>query len=116
MEYAFTIIQWVATVVIIPSVAWVLHKQLSQAKEKSEVESVYKRMYESVNETLLQLHYENKGLQEKNRRLEISLSKAIMCKYYDDCPVVRELQKHEADKPLPGQLPRCANGQREPDG
>jgi hypothetical protein len=116
MDQIFDIIQWVATAVVVPAMAWLVHKQVRKAKGKSEIESVYKRMYESVSETLLQLHYENKGLQEKKRQLEISLSRAVMCKYYDDCPVVRELQKREADNQVLGNLAGCANRQRKPGG
>jgi hypothetical protein len=92
MGEIFDIVQWVFTAIIIPTVAWLFQRQLRQLRTKKEVHDTYEQMYEKVSESLLELQDENKKMFDAIQRLERAISRASVCRFYDNCPVVHELR------------------------
>lgn len=99
------IIQYIIPAGAIGSVlTWWLSRSLHNARSAKEIHDLYKVMYDNSQETNLKLHQDVRNLQIAFINLERAVSKAVLCKHYDDrCPVRNELQKSKGKfttKPL----------------
>lgn len=73
---------------------WLVNRSLFNARSAKEKHDLYKKMYEDSQETNFNLQNDVRNLQIAFINLERAVSKAVLCKYYDDrCPVRNELQK-----------------------
>lgn len=100
-ETLTNILQW-----LIPSgslgavVVWLTNKTLRNLRTAKEVHDTYKKMYEDLRITLVEIQTENKKLYRILSRFERAFSKACTCRYYPNCPVSAELLQHdETSKP-----------------
>lgn len=73
---------------------WLIRRDVHNARSAKEKHDLYKKMYEDSQETNFNLQKDVRNLQIAFINLERAVSKAVLCKYYDDrCPVRNELQK-----------------------
>lgn len=86
---------------------WLFNRELYKARAVRDREGVWKEMYESNNQTLLQQNDEIRQLRTSVSRVEKMLFLIGACRYYDTCPVKPELQKYKAKFATrqPGQPP-----------
>lgn len=95
MENIFEVIQWVLVGIITPVAGWLVSGRLRETRTRKEVHDTYEKMYNSVSNSLIKLQNENERLFDAVQNLERAIAKAQVCRLYDNCPVVIELQKHE---------------------
>lgn len=88
------VLQWIIPSGAIASViTWLVNRSLHNARSAKEKHDLYKIMYENAQETTLTLQQDVQKLNIAIIQLERAVSKATLCKYYDDrCPVRHELQ------------------------
>lgn len=78
-------------------IQWLFNRRLHTAKSKRDEESVWREMYESNNQAILNLNEENRKLREAFARMERMVYKTLACRFYDTCPIRFELQKYHQD-------------------
>lgn len=88
------VLQWlIPTNAITLFGTWLFNRHLHNARSAKEQQEIFKTMYENLYETVLTIQDDNKTLNSNQVRLERIISKAILCKFYDNhCPVRVELQ------------------------
>lgn len=86
---------------------WLFNRGLYKARAVRDREGVWKEMYESNNQTLLQQNDEIRQLRTSVSRVEKMLFRISACRYYDVCPVKPELQDYTTKFATrqPGQSP-----------
>lgn len=95
---------------------WLFNRELYRAKSVRDKEGVWKEMYESNNQTLLQQNDEIRQLRDCVSRVERMLFRISACRYYDACPVKPELQVYKTSFATrqPGQSPVTRKTHRHP--
>lgn len=72
---------------------WLINRSLYNARSVKEKQDIYKTLYENLHQTVLNIQNDNKKLNISLIQLERAVSKAVLCRYYDNhCPVRTELQ------------------------
>lgn len=103
------IIQWlIPSGAIVTFFTWIVRRDVHNARSAKEKHDLYKKMYEDSQETNFNLQNDVRKLQIAFINLERAVSKAVLCRYYDNhCPVRAELQSAKrkyATKPVDGQF------------
>ena len=95
-----TILQWLVPSGCLGGIAvWITNKTIRNTRTAKEVHDTYKKMYEDIQDTLINLQDENKALYKAVRALNRTLQKAINCRHYAQCPLRDELSKSEIRAP-----------------
>lgn len=96
MDLIVQILQWLVPVGSAGTVlGWIFYRDLRKAREAKEKNDIYKKMYDNISGTLIELQNENKRLYKAVRQLNQTIQKATSCPHYADCPMRDELQKSE---------------------
>jgi hypothetical protein len=96
METLTNILQW-----LIPSgslatvVVWLTSKTLRNLKKTEAVHDTYKKLYEDLKGTLIDLQDEINRLYKETNRLRQAVTKASTCIHYRDCPIKYELLREQ---------------------
>ena len=76
---------------------YITSKRKRDAIVNKEVHDTYKKMYEDVHGTLIEIQDENKKLYKAVTRLEKAIARASTCRYYDSCPINAELHEQKGN-------------------
>lgn len=95
MDWTYLLTSVLSSTGIVAFIQYLFNRRLYNAKSKRDEESVWREMYESNNQAILNLNEENRKLRTAFSRVERMVYKALACRYYDTCPIRSELQKHE---------------------
>lgn len=74
---------------------WLVNRGLYNVRSLREKEEIYKELYEDVGASLLTLQNDYGKLFKEFSAVKRAVMRSASCRYYDTCPVRRELQ----DKP-----------------
>ena len=97
MDWTYLLTSVLSSTGVVAFIQWLFNRRLYNAKSKRDEESVWREMYESNNEAILNLNEENRKLRTAFARVERMVYKALACRYFDACPIRNELQQHEID-------------------
>lgn len=100
MDWTYLITSVLSSTGVVAFIQWLFNRRLYNAKSKRDEESVWREMYESNSQAILNLNEENRKLRIAFSRLERMAYKALACRYYDHCPIRLELQKFHQDAAL----------------
>lgn len=95
MDWTYLITSVLSSTGVVALVQWLFNRRLYNAKAKRDEESVWREMYESNSEAILNLNEENRKLRLAFARVERMAYKALACRYYDNCPIRFELQNYQ---------------------
>lgn len=97
MDWTYLITSILSSTGVLAFIQWLFNRRLYNAKSKRDEEGVWREMYESNNQAILDLNEENRKLRLAFARVERMAYKALACRYYDHCPIRSELQKYHDD-------------------
>ncbi|GHT64552.1 hypothetical protein FACS189451_12200 [Bacteroidia bacterium] len=96
METFRSILEW-----LIPSgslatvVVWLTSKTIRNLKKTEAVHDTYKKLYDDLKGTLIELQDEINRLYKETNRLRQAVTKASTCIHYRDCPIKYELLREQ---------------------
>jgi hypothetical protein len=93
---------------------WLTSRKIRKLRDEKEENDTYKEMHKNDREILIEQQDDIKKLTKSVRQLERAVSRAVTCRYYDTCPIRRELQNQSADTGARCQRKQPTNRQREP--
>jgi hypothetical protein len=102
METLTTLLTW-----LIPSgglgaiVVWLTSKTLRNLKKTETVHDTYKKLYDDLKGTLIELQDEINRLYKETNRLRQAVTKASTCIHYRDCPIKYELLREQESDTKP---------------
>lgn len=85
---------------LVQLVNWIVNRRLYNARIQKEIHDTYKKMYEDDQPLILEFRNEAKKLHQKVSRFECAFAKALVCRYWDRCPVRFELQRQKKSDKL----------------
>lgn len=98
MDWTYLLTSVLSSTAVVTFVQYLFNRRLYNAKSKRDEEGVWREMYESNNQAILELNEENRKLRLAFARVERMAYKALSCRFYDDhCPIRAELQKYHSD-------------------